>query len=86
MLVTIVLIAGGYAAAVLFFISLGVMAKRGDRAQELQLRLDYPPSAGGRSISKVRRRPAMWARRSASGCDPARSGKLSRLRPPFTSH
>jgi len=86
MLVTILLIAVGYATAVLFFISLAVMAKRGDRAQELQLRLDYPPSEDVEPPSKVRRGPAMWVRRSASGCEPARSGKLSRLRPPFMSH
>ena len=58
MLVTFLLIAAGYAAAVLFFISLAVMAKRGDRAQEAQLRLAYPPSQaerGSRLNARFRR-------------------------------
>jgi hypothetical protein len=61
-LVTFLLIAVGYAAAVLFFISLAVMAKRGDRAQEAQLRLAYPPSQAER---KSRMNPRF--RRSTRG-------------------
>ncbi|MFL5827399.1 MAG: hypothetical protein ACJ76V_12810 [Thermoleophilaceae bacterium] len=65
-MITILLIAVGYAAAVLFFISLAAMAKRGDRTQELQIRLAYPPPPEvGESASELRFRPSTRVRRSA---------------------